>query len=50
MFMVLKINEYLKSRVVAKGSFQRLDTDKVDFTSLTPDFYALKHVALVVAK
>ena len=50
MLMMLKRNGDLKSRGTANGSFQIVHTDKVDFTSPTPDFYALKHVVAVAAK
>ena len=50
MFMMLKRNGDLNSRGAANGSFQLVFTDKVDCASSTPSFYALKHVAAVVAK
>ena len=42
--IVLKRSGEIKSRGVVNGSYERLCTDKIDCTSPTPDFYALKHV------
>jgi hypothetical protein len=50
MFMVLKRNGSLKTRGCANGSVQRLYTNKEDVSSPTPDFYAFKFVAAVIAR
>jgi hypothetical protein len=50
MFMVLKRNGLLKTRGCANGSVQRLYTNKEDVSSPTPDFYAFKFIAAVIAR
>ena len=50
MFMVLKINGDLKTRVVSNGIKHLLCTNKNDFISLTSNFYALKHVCAEIDK
>ena len=50
MFIICKRNGKTKSRRVANSSFQRIYVDKVDCTSPTLDFHALKYVAAVIAK
>lgn len=50
MFMVLKRNGLLKTRGCANGSVQRLYTNKADVSSPTPDFYAFKFIAAVIAR
>jgi hypothetical protein len=50
MFMVMKRNGLLKTRGCANGSVQRLYTNKEDVSSPTPDFYAFKFIAAVIAR
>jgi len=50
MFMVIKRSGELKTRGVAAGNKQRLYTDKNDYSSPTPDFYAIKYLCALFAK
>ena len=50
MFMVMKRNGIIKTRGVVNGKNQRIYHDRNEFTSPTPDFYAVKHVCAVAAK
>ena len=49
MFMVLKRNDEINTRGVADGSAQRVYTNKDDYSSPTPDFYAFKDICAVIA-
>ena len=48
--MVIKRSEEIKSRGVVNRSYERLYVDKVEYTSLTSDFYVLKYACATAAK
>ena len=49
MFMIMKRNGLIKSRGVANGKVEKLCSND-EFSSPTPDFYAVKYICAVAAK